>query len=1290
MNELSCNIYINDLKNFLKILLVQILIFLPTNGLSIELMPRIGHSGWVNSVDFYPDKHQYIVASAGKDGTIKFWDINERENETEIQKPLVNNITAHQKEIFCIRFSPDKKYIASASADKTIKVWNVQTGECVQIFKGHKKAVTCVDFSPDAKYLVSGSYDHTIKIWSIKEQKPVIPLLEDNPLLGDNYLVSSVKYSIDGKYIISTSKSEYPQKNKILIWDTIHYKPVQSIPIESDIFSSITVSNKYLALGVSNTIYLWEIETGSQISIIKNDNTTVNSVCFSSDYQYLYSASDNQKIIKWNMFDRSKIQELTDNTNFIKSLAIHPKGNVIVSGGKDNSVKAWNLETKENIKSIDGYSYNIFSIDYSPDGKCFVTGNYDQTIKVWDSHSASLVETLTNHNALVKSVNFSPNGKYLASGSADNKINIWDTANWSVLASNQLTSDKKPDLLSLSFCPDNTHVASCGYDHNVQIWKLEKEKLILVQTLKGHTSDVWSVSFNNDGELLASSSSDNMIIIWNWKEGKQMQKLGHLADVWSTEFSPDVQYIASGGSDNLVKIWSIKKQQLFKELKGHEGGVRSLCFSPDGKYLASGDESRLINIWNLNTFNLVCSLTGHTAIVTSLSFSPDSNYLLSCAAEYILFQNILCGDNTIKMWETKAWDNSMNIIVLPQNEWLAYKPGKLYYNSSEKGDTYAAIRFQTFPQNVYSLNYYKKELKKEFFLSENKMPSIKPKWIKRTWGQFRIKDDIMLYTTIFLTILSMLLIISYLVKRQKIPDKFDDIKKYFNAENYTKPIKINNNMILMKNKLDNPYAFIYRVNNSSDNLGEIESYMSSISSKTKYEPYEIYLIYKDEEAPKLEYIHNVRKKICKDIIPISLSEIKKTSDDSSFKKIRYKHTIADDPYIDYSPIDNPTFFYGRSKIKEHIIHHLTQRQHVGIFGVRKSGKTSLISQIKNHFVDIPHVHLNLDEKDIKAETIFRDILKGLDLFFENKGLHLFFRNKGIVPLPDNIKCDSSTFKSQFDKYWKSWKKNKPIESNESNNPNEPFILMFDEIDKVFPYLKEKYSDDGKLDDNTKNNIKEFIDILRVLRGLTETNESCLAILVAGFRPDGISVNRVVVSKEPFKRLDQNPLFSIIQKNDLKFLTENESETMIQEIGQWKSIYWEKGAAKDVFKYCGGYPSATRFFASMICEKGKQKKISKERVYKNAQFVMNNYDDSNRNLLLTIYNGIIEDLTKNEKLVLNKFKTRSEINSNDFPGDLKKSLKNLIFYGLINDNNGQLSIFCLLFQSYIEQTELNDM
>ncbi|MDM3852897.1 MAG: hypothetical protein PT119_23670 [Aphanizomenon gracile PMC627.10] len=286
---------------------------------------------------------------------------------------LERTITGHSGSVRSVAFSPDGQTLASGSEDKTIKLWNVKTGNLLQTLIGHSDTVS-VAYSPDGQTLASGSNDYTIKLWDVKTGN----LLQT--LTGHSGAVNSVAYSPDGQTVASGS------------WD--------------------------------KTIKLWNVKTGNLLQTLAS---SVNSVAYSPDGQTVASGNWGKTIKLWNVKTGNLLQTLASSVN---SVAYSPDGQTVASGSNDYTIKLytiklWDVKTGNLLQTLIGHSHTVTSVAYSPDGQTLASGSSDRTIKLWNVKTGNLLQTLTGHSNLVNSVAYSPDGQTLASGSWDNTIKIW-------------------------------------------------------------------------------------------------------------------------------------------------------------------------------------------------------------------------------------------------------------------------------------------------------------------------------------------------------------------------------------------------------------------------------------------------------------------------------------------------------------------------------------------------------------------------------------------------------------------------------------------------------------------------------------------------------------------------------------------------------------------------------------------------------------------------------------------------------------------------------------------------
>jgi hypothetical protein len=294
----------------------------------------------------------------------------------QLEYATVNRtLTEHTDRITSVAISPDGQTLVSGSNDKTIKIWQLNTGKLLRSFKGDSGAISSVAISTDGNFLIAGSHDtpkSNVKVWDLKAGNLI------HTLLG-------------------------------------HHKAVNCIAISPD---------AQILASASNKIKIWHLHKGDRLCTLWH-SYTVNSVAISPDNSILVSGSIDSKIRLWNPLTGELLCTLTGHSDEVKSVAITPDGQTLISGSADNTLKIWHLNTGKLLNTLTGHSAQVNSVAISPCGQTLISGSADNTLKIWCLNTAKLKHTLTGHLDAVNSVAISPDGQILVSGSVDKMIKIW-------------------------------------------------------------------------------------------------------------------------------------------------------------------------------------------------------------------------------------------------------------------------------------------------------------------------------------------------------------------------------------------------------------------------------------------------------------------------------------------------------------------------------------------------------------------------------------------------------------------------------------------------------------------------------------------------------------------------------------------------------------------------------------------------------------------------------------------------------------------------------------------------
>lgn len=508
----------------------------------------------------------------------------------------VRSMIGHTAPLWSVAFSPDGRYLVTASEDSTARIWEVSTGDEILALQGHTNQVISAVFSPDGRHVATGGSDAQLIVWDASTGE-IITTYQNNTQIWDvmyNPNRSQLAFT-DGVNGVTVLNAETYQ---LLYQKRYHTEIVRALDYSPDGSQLVTTS-------WDTTSVVMNAADGSVAYILRGHfGRTIMDVAFSPTGDSLATAGD---LGIYKLWDTSLIKggeagQVQASLGPINRLAYSPNGSLLAAAGEFASAAIYNLENNTAL-ALEGHTGEVNSVIFSPDGKNVVTASWDGRAIIWDVNTGQQVREIFRGSAGVLGLAFNQDGSLLAVTTTESVL-VYDTQSFRAVLTFP-TNIEGYGYANAAFSADGKFVAAISSDWTTSIWDLATGER--VHLLEGHTEWGTDLAFNpKQLQLqLITTSGDRTAILWDVATARQQFKLEHGATISDVDFNSDGRLAATASYDGTARVWNSTTGTPLFTISPDAGALYAVAFSPDGKFIATAGEDGVIRINHANFENIL-------------------------------------------------------------------------------------------------------------------------------------------------------------------------------------------------------------------------------------------------------------------------------------------------------------------------------------------------------------------------------------------------------------------------------------------------------------------------------------------------------------------------------------------------------------------------------------------------------------------------------------------------------------------------------------------------------------
>jgi WD40 repeat protein/nucleoside phosphorylase len=504
----------------------------------------------------------------------------------------VRTLSGHERPVYACAVTPDGRRAISASEDKTLKLWDLETGLELTAFEGHEGYVYSCSMTPDGRHAVSGSADKTLKVWDLESGLCLATLK------GHAATVHGCAVTADGQRVVSASED-----GTLRVWNAETDHALKTLEGHAGTVYCCAVSadgRRAFSGSEDTTLKVWDLETGRCLATLQGHESTVFGCAVTKDGRRLLSSSGDNTLKVWDLETGLCLATLKGHDAVVFSCAVTADGRRAVSASFDHTFRVWDLEANQTLFVAQNHKGPVFGCAVTEDGWLALSAANDKTLKVWDLERSQALAQVKRHEGAVGACAVTPDGLRAVSAGDLRTLMVWDLKTGGLLAT---LVDPEAIWSGCAMTPDGRHVVSASQDRTVKVWDVETKRIL--RSWKSSKEAVFGMTVTHDGQRLVAATLKGMLgtgpveedafPVWDLETGQALTTGEDFKSLWWRNWTmADGHRRVIPGDGGSLLVQDIHTGELLQTLHTN-GDFR--CVSTAGDVVCAGDG--LGNVWIL-------------------------------------------------------------------------------------------------------------------------------------------------------------------------------------------------------------------------------------------------------------------------------------------------------------------------------------------------------------------------------------------------------------------------------------------------------------------------------------------------------------------------------------------------------------------------------------------------------------------------------------------------------------------------------------------------------------------